>query len=92
MPRRAHADEPPEGAAAGPDREAAVEPCLRGPDGCQGEVSGRESFGGTGQMIYECAAHMARSWNRELELRRRYPVLPPGDWDPMDAGERWDPE
>lgn len=92
MPRRSPADEPLDRDAANPGHDAAAEPCLRGPDGCHGQVSGRPSFGGTGQMIYECAAHMAQAWDREQALRRRYPVLPPSDWDPIDAGERWDPE
>ncbi|WP_433463923.1 hypothetical protein [Spirillospora sp. CA-128828] len=82
---------PADGEPAASDQDVAAEPCLRGPEGCQGQVSGRASFGDTGLIIYECAKHMAEAWERELERRRRYPVLPPSDWDPMDAGERWGP-
>lgn len=88
MPESNRASNDPD--CQGPEDEDPVTPaCLRGPDGCRGLVHGRKSFASTGLMIYECDRHMEGSWQRELELRHRYPVQPPPDWDPLDAGERW---
>ncbi len=27
---------------------------------------------------------------REAVIRQRYPLRPPADWSPLDAGEAWD--
>ena len=56
---------------------------------CEGTVTGRASFGGTGMTIYECARHMQQSWEREQKLRERYPAQQPADFDPSYAGESW---
>jgi hypothetical protein len=64
--------------------------CLRRGDGkCQGEVSGRASYGGTGTMIYECVFHMDESAEKNQALRERYPEHQPADFDPTYAGESW---
>ncbi|WP_245671342.1 hypothetical protein [Nocardia amamiensis] len=69
---------------------AAAQPCLRSGQGnCRGEVSARQSYGGTGTTIYECAHHMDESAEREQALRQRYPEHQPADFDPGYAGESW---
>ncbi len=64
--------------------------CLEGPDGCHGEVAYR--WPGYGDRDWpRCERHGELRVQREEAAMARYPDLgPPADWDPMDAGERWD--
>ena len=67
--------------------------CLRdyGDNTCQGPVSTRLSYAGTGTPINECAFHMDESGRRNEEHMRNYPDSdqPPSWFDPTYAGERW---
>jgi len=65
------------------------ESCLRGPNGCEGPIGARESFAGTGTVIYECTRHMDESYTKDAELKARYPEHQPPDFDPAYAGESW---
>ncbi|WP_433434534.1 hypothetical protein [Nonomuraea sp. CA-141351] len=67
--------------------------CIRSYDGgatCDGPVTYRQSYAGTGLQIAECAKHQVEACEREQGLRRRYPELAPADFDPLYAGESWD--
>lgn len=66
------------------------EDCLDGPEGCKGAVEYRESLTGTGTAIKRCDEHWSKRLDLEQELRERYPVHPPSDFDPSYAGESWD--
>lgn len=70
-----------------------IHECLRAhyDNPCQGEVTARASFGGTGALIYECVKHMDESYERNNEHCRNYPDsdIPPAWFDPTYAGERW---
>lgn len=57
--------------------------------GCAGPVELRECLSGTGEPIPRCDEHWFQRLDREAELRRRYPVHAPADFDSMAAGERW---
>jgi hypothetical protein len=59
-------------------------------DHCRGSVEYRMALSDTGQSFPRCEAHWAEAVDREMDLRRRYPVIAPADWDPSYAGERWD--
>lgn len=56
---------------------------------CVGVVAGWES---TTTMIYECEYHTRKSIEFRQGVRERYPdsPIPPSDFDPTYAGERWD--
>ena len=64
--------------------------CLEGPDGCAGEVDYR--WPGYGDRSWpRCERHGEDRLQREEAAIERYPDLgPPADFDPLDAGERWD--
>jgi len=68
--------------------------CLDGPAGCEGEVFERLSRSGSGMRFPRCEIHYVAYAERvdpkHAEIRRRYPVLAPGDFDEAAAGERWD--
>lgn len=70
--------------------------CLDGPQGCQGPVSESPSLSGSGMTFPRCATHydsyVARVQPRLDQVRRRYPVHAPADFDPLACGERWDEE
>lgn len=59
---------------------------------CVGPVEFREPVSGSGRSFPRCEAHWQRRLEREAEIRERYPVRPPADWSPLDAGEAWDEE
>lgn len=63
-----------------------------GENACNGAVEHRMPLSGSGRSFPRCAKH----WDERLELedglRARYPVRPPADWSPLDAGEHWDEE
>jgi hypothetical protein len=69
--------------------------CMQAADGegqCAGPVEYRMALSGTGISYPRCDKH----WSERLEIQEgisaRYPVLPPSDWSPLDAGEAWDEE
>lgn len=69
--------------------EVALE-CLNGMSGeCRGQVEYRMPLSGTGRSFPRCDAHWQERLDREQELLERYPVHPPSDWSPLDAGEAW---
>lgn len=57
---------------------------------CSGEVEFRTPLSGTGKSFPRCDKHWEERVVEEGEIRRRYPTLPPSDFDPAYAGERWD--
>lgn len=57
---------------------------------CRGEVQMRESLSGTGMRIARCDRHWTKRLEFQQDLNARYPQMPPPDFDPMYAGERWD--
>ncbi len=65
--------------------------CLQhGPD-CRGKVEhhlnpDRDDF----KTFARCEHHQAKRLESAEEGRRKYPTLPPSDFDPAYAGERWD--
>jgi len=65
--------------------------CLDAHKGnCQGEVKLRESLSGTGTPIPRCDFHWDKRLDFQQDHNRRYPMMAPRDFDPMDAGESWD--
>jgi hypothetical protein len=63
--------------------------CLNSGDGkCKGEVKLRSR--GDGKAFPRCDGHWTKRTALEQDLRRRYPVSAPSDFDPADAGESWD--
>ncbi len=67
------------------------ERCINEGDGkCEGVVELRPSLTGTGTPIPRCGYHWDQRLDLEQELRQRYPVHAPPDFDPLYAGERWD--
>lgn len=58
-------------------------------DTCRGVVELRESLSGTGTPIARCDFHWSKRLDLQHELNARYPVNPPADWSPLDAGEHW---
>lgn len=64
-----------------------------GPDACNGSVEYRHSLTGTGVPIPRCDKHWAARLDKQDEINRRYAPhsdVPPSDFDPYYAGERWD--
>lgn len=63
------------------------------PEGCDGAVEYRMALSGTGKSFPRCAKHWAARLVTESELRQRYghpdSDVPPADFDPTYAGERW---
>lgn len=57
---------------------------------CSGAVAWRPSLSGTGTLIARCDGHWATRLEVQAEIDARYPVLPPADFDPSYAGERWE--
>jgi hypothetical protein len=65
--------------------------CIEGPEGCEGPVEYR--WPGYGERNWpRCEKHGAERVEREEAAMERYPdtPAPPADFDPLDAGERWD--
>jgi hypothetical protein len=61
-------------------------------DACRGDVQLRLPLSGTGTPFARCDFHWERRLELEAELNERYPVHPPADWSPLDAGEAWSEE
>jgi hypothetical protein len=64
--------------------------CLDGPNDCEGGVEYRFPLSGTGKSFPRCDHHWLKRLDVQEEINQRYPTLPPSDFDPMYAGERWD--
>ncbi len=64
--------------------------CLDGPTGCEGTVEYRLPLSATGRSFPRCDAHWAKRLAFQEETNRKYPTLPPADFDPLYAGERWE--
>lgn len=67
--------------------------CLDGPEGCNGDVAYRMPLSGTGRSFPRCEKHWDERLERQEEINRKYGGdVPPRDFDPAYAGERWDEE
>jgi len=66
--------------------------CLEENEDCDGKVEYRHPLSGTGRSFPRCEAHWGFRLQKQEEINRRYPTLPPADFDPAYAGERWDEE
>lgn len=64
--------------------------CLEENDECQGFVEYRMALSGTGKAFPRCEFHWDKRLEKQEEHNTRYPVMPPHDFDPGFAGERWD--
>lgn len=67
--------------------------CLNESEDCQGQVEyhlnpDRDDF----KTFPRCEFHQAIRLRQAEETRRKYPTHAPADFDPGDAGERWDEE
>lgn len=65
--------------------------CLNHSEDCHGKVEyhlnpDRDDL----KTFPRCEFHQAIRLRQAEEHRRKYPVLQPADFDPLDAGERWD--
>lgn len=66
--------------------------CLNAHEGgCEGAVEYRPPLSGTGKSFPRCDRHWDERLDRQAEIDRRYPdsPIPPADFDPTYAGERW---
>ena len=57
-------------------------------DPCCGPVEYHNTGGA--RSFPRCQHHAEERLEREMDNRRRYPMLQPADFDPSFAGERWD--
>jgi hypothetical protein len=66
--------------------------CLDEGDGgqCDGPVEYRMALSGTGKSFPRCDRHWDKRLEKQEEINERYPTLPPADFDPAYAGERWE--
>lgn len=58
--------------------------------GCEGPVEYRFPLSASGRSFPRCDKHWRERLDFQDQLNRRYPVFPPPDWSPLDAGEAWD--
>lgn len=68
--------------------------CLDGhgdDSACAGPVEWHrlESSLSSGRAFPRCERHWHERLDRQAEIDARYPVNPPRDWSPLDAGEAW---
>lgn len=69
--------------------------CLdEGRGNCEGQVEFRLPLTATGRSFPRCERHWNERLDTQEEISRKYPdsPLPPADFDPLYAGERWDEE
>lgn len=69
--------------------------CLdEGRGHCEGQVEYRLALSATGRSFPRCERHWNERLDAQEEHARRYPDsdLPPADFDPSYAGERWNEE
>jgi hypothetical protein len=65
--------------------------CLDASHGdCKGEVQYRMPLSASGISYPRCQAHWEDRLQTQEDINRRYPTLPPADFDPLYAGESWD--
>lgn len=65
--------------------------CIDDHDGdCKGDTEYRMALSGTGISYPRCDHHWGLRLDLEDQLRDRYPVHAPSDFDPYYAGECWD--
>ena len=60
--------------------------CITASDECAGKVELRAALSGTGIPYPRCDHHWAARLVLEADLRQRYPVQAPADFDPLYAG------
>lgn len=58
---------------------------------CEGKVEYRMALSETGKNFPRCDRHWELSLEEQERINERYPVQQPSDFDPLDAGENWDP-
>jgi hypothetical protein len=68
--------------------------CLDASEKCRGPVEYRMPLSSTGRPFPRCEKHWSDRLDRQEEINRRYPdsPIPPADFDPHYAGERWNEE
>ena len=57
---------------------------------CEGAIENRMALSSTGKSFPRCEKHFEARLKTQDEINERYPTLPPSDFDPAYAGERWD--
>ena len=59
---------------------------------CSGTVEYRHPLSATGRSFPRCTFHWDLRLREQARIDRLYPDTPfaPSDFDPLDAGERWD--
>ena len=57
-----------------------------------GAVEYRMALSGTGKSFPRCDKHWGERLETQEQINERYPTLAPSNFDPADAGERWDDE
>jgi len=61
-------------------------------DPCTGATEYRFPLSGTGKPYPRCEGHWEKRLEKQEEINRRYAPfsdVPPADFDPLYAGERW---
>jgi hypothetical protein len=67
--------------------------CIeRGFQNCAGPVEFRSPLSPTGRSFPRCEKHWNERLDKQDRINERYPHNAPSDFDPLDAGERWDDE
>lgn len=57
---------------------------------CRGPIEYRMPLSGTGRAFPRCDRHWDLRLAEQDRINERYPAFAPADFDPLDAGERWD--
>ena len=89
-----HSDHDPTSLLSTPSVEAAESDCLDAADSpCTDQTFPRLALSGSGERYPRCDGHydayVARTQPVLDDIRRRYPVCAPADFDPTYAGEVW---
>lgn len=89
-----HIDHDPTSLLSTPHADATLSDCLDAADGpCAGATFPRLALSGSGERYTRCDRHydayVARTQPVLDDIRRRYPVCAPADFDPTYAGEVW---
>ena len=58
-------------------------------EACNGRTQYRMALSGSGESFPRCDKHWSDRLDLEHGLNERYPLNPPSDWSPLDAGEHW---
>lgn len=62
---------------------------------CEGAVEYRMALSASGRSFPRCEKHWAKRLEEQERIDKAYAPnsdVPPADFDPADAGERWDDE